>query len=230
MNILALEFKCDRQLGNEAIRKFSQNIDVMDDSVCTKEPFGCRSCEVRLTSNDCKQLGLASDCDGNRKFKRFSALVMDGKVIGALRDYPVSSSNVQELVGTKRLTSKLLSNRPTRAALKYFTKSVHRLVRSVQYGRGTDVKDMLTRKGGYVHLSLGSLLDVNGVTKSNFHQVANTVRWFCDTNSCLCKASQWTDKMMQDRCVKHRGDLWKKVGPCWHAKLYVSCSTLQEIK
>lgn len=131
---MAPEFKRDRQLGNEAIRRFSENIDLADDSDCTTQLFGCAQCEVGLTSNDCKHLGLDGDDEVSRKNKRFNALVMDRKVIGALRDYPVSSCNVQKLVGTKGLTAKLVNNRDTRAARKYFFKCVQRLIRAVEYG------------------------------------------------------------------------------------------------
>lgn len=84
--MLAPEFKRDRQLGKEAIRRFSENIDLRDDSECTSELFGCSRCEVGLASNDCEQLGLDAEHEGNRKYKRFSALNIHGKVIGYLRD------------------------------------------------------------------------------------------------------------------------------------------------
>lgn len=127
-----------------------------------------KNCEVELTDNDCKQLGLATDDETNRTEKRFKALLMDGKVLGALRYYPVSSCNVQQLVGTKGLTTKLVNNRKTRSALKHLTKYVRRLVRAVEYGRAEDVKENLTEKNGVVVFRLEGLKDLKGVTKSNY--------------------------------------------------------------
>lgn len=48
------------------------------------------------------------------------------------------------------------------------------------------------------------------MTKSNLHKVATTVRWYCDTDSCLCRASKWTESLNHGTCAKNRSNLEKK--------------------
>lgn len=100
LGLLALEFKRNRRLSNETIRKFCENIDVKDSSVCTANIFSFSNYEVELEESDCQQLGLAKK---PADLKRLKAVVMDGKAIGALREFPEYKDNVQKLVCAKGL-------------------------------------------------------------------------------------------------------------------------------
>lgn len=77
---------------------------------------------------------------------------------------------MQELVGTKGFTAKLVNNRDTRSALKYFTKCVQRLVRAVEYGKSSEVIDNLSYKNGAVLFRLEFLLDMKGGDEIKFTQ------------------------------------------------------------
>lgn len=202
LDVLAADFKRDRRLANAAIRKFCYHIDLQDSSFCTRDLFSCRKCEVPLNADDCKQLGVVQE--HAKGMKRFHSVVMDGKVIGALRDFPVNGSDVQSLVGTKWLMSKIVSKRDRRLALKVFTQGVRRKVRAVEYGRGSDVRNDISYKHGKVYFRLGSLLELKGITKANYEHTMKIVRWFCDRKSCLCRGSRWMDSLDHTECQKER--------------------------
>lgn len=126
MDLLAPEYKRDRRLSNESLRSFCNLIDLNDESECTKKLFSCSNCEEPLDMSDCKQLGLQWDYikhlnDGNG-LKRFKSLVMEGKVIGSLREYPVHNGEFHTLKSAKGVTSKVTNNRLIRASLKYTRK------------------------------------------------------------------------------------------------------------
>lgn len=103
--------------------------------------------------------------------KRFKSVVMDGKVIGSLREFPVKDRDVHEIIGAKGLTSKLLNNRVTRNALKFVMQRMRTSIRAVEYGRVTEVIVDLSYKIGSVHFRLGCLLDMKGVTKKNYEEI-----------------------------------------------------------
>lgn len=199
---LAAEFKRDQRLANKAIRMFSLKIDLCDDSNCTKQIFSCSKCEKHLTASDCKQLSFKVAMQNG--FKRFSSLVMDGKVIGSLRELSVYNGDVQVLVGTKGLNSKLVDNRATRAALKYFMKALRRLVRAVEYGRGAQVVQDITMCGRRLYIRLGSMLSLKGVNKGNYGSLMKLSRWYFNDGSCLCKGKSWNDKFNHLGCEKQR--------------------------
>lgn len=148
LGVLAPEFIRDRHLENEAMRRFCHRIQLLDDSPTTKEMFSCKTCEVDLTTEDCDQIGI--DESYMQSMKRFESLVIYGKVIGALMDYPVTSEHVLTLVGTKRLKSKILEDRPTRGSLMYFLKSVRLLISAVEYGWGSEVTNNLVKNGSRI--------------------------------------------------------------------------------
>lgn len=50
-----------------------------------------------LNENDCKKLGLK--LDKTVVLKRFKSFVLDGKVIGALRKFPVRDDALKKLTG-----------------------------------------------------------------------------------------------------------------------------------
>lgn len=108
IDILAPEWKRDRRLAKDANRKFCLNIDLDVSSKCTKRLFSCRKCEKQIDHAECKQLGI--EMDWSSGIIRFNALVLDGKVIGALREFPVNSGEVQKIVGSKGLQSKIVNN------------------------------------------------------------------------------------------------------------------------
>lgn len=79
---------------------------------------------------------------------------MDGKVIGSLREFTITS-DVEKLVGVKGLPSKILNNRVTRNALRNLTKGVRRMIRLVEYGRGATVVQDICSKDDTVFFRLG---------------------------------------------------------------------------
>lgn len=153
---MAPKFKRDRRLDDETFRRFCDFIDLWDRSKCTRELFSCSRCELQLNKNDCRQLGLNEEhCDG---YKRFRSVVMDGKIIGVLRDFPVHNDIVQTLVDTKGLPKKLVRNRKAHSVLRDFMKSVPSMIRAVEYGRGEQVNGNIAVKNGKVHLRRGSMI------------------------------------------------------------------------
>lgn len=210
LDVLAPEFERDRRLANKALRVFCRNIALGDADDCTREIFSCTKCERPLTASDCKQLGVKAQVANG--MKRFRSLVMDGKVIGSLREFPIDSGTVHTLVGTKGLPSKIVNNRPCRSALVYFTKSVRRMVRSIQYGRGTQLLPNLCAKDGKVYMRLGAMIDVKGVTKGNIDSFCRIARWFCDDGSCLCNGNKWTASLHHEQCVTERHEMHKTDG------------------
>lgn len=210
LDVLAPQFRRDRRLANEAMRKFCANIDMEDESTCTKRIFSCTNCEVVMNSDDCKQLGLVAK--STISTKRFRSLVMDGKVIGALREFPVETKDVHSIKGAKGLTSKLLNNRDTRSALKYMIQGVRGLIKSIEYGRAEAVKHNIAEKNGRVHVRLGFICEIKGVTKSNYEHYLKIIRWYCDNRSCLCKGTEWTSCLSHEQCADMRELLKKKKG------------------
>lgn len=210
MDVLAADFKRDRRLANKTFRKFCMHIDLSDGEMCRKKLFSCSKCEVPLNGNDCKQLGL--NLASVRGQKRFKSLVMDGKVIGALRDFPVQTSSVQKLVGTKGLTVKLVNNRDTRGALKSFTRVCRQLIRAVEYGRVEQVKGNVSVKDEMVYFRMGALLQLKGITKKNYEEVMDLARWFCNRESCLCHGKKWCDMLGHVECAKRRSEVECKKG------------------
>lgn len=207
LDALAPEFRRDRRLSNDAVRIFCEHIDLSDEALCTETLFSCSHCEVELSRGDCQQLGIRKE-----QFigaKSFSALVMDGKVIGALRDFPVDRSNVDTLVSAEGLPSKLMSNRATRGALRFVTTGLRRSIRAVEYGRGNEVVHNICEVDGKVYFRLGSLLDLKGVTKANYEQVMKVGRWFCSRASYLCSGSKWTSSCTSEHkdCAKEHKEM-----------------------
>lgn len=165
LDVLAPEFRRDRRLPNESFRSFCDEIDIGSETACAKTLFSCRQCEVELTPHDCEQLGIRHGHANGLKL--FKSLVMDGKVIGALREFPIDTDNVQTIVGGKGLPSKLMSNRMARSAMQNFFKSVRRMVRAIEYHRADEVVNNISYKNGLVHFRLGTMLDQKGVMKGN---------------------------------------------------------------
>lgn len=146
-----------------------------------------------LDANDCKQLGI-------REYKRtsmkwFRSIVMDGKVIGALREYPAGPRKPVTLVGAKGLPYKVISNRDNRTSFKQLTQGMRRLIRAFEYGRSANVKDYLCETNGSMNFRLGYLRQLKGDTKNNYEQTLKLDRWFCDTESCLCTGKNWTSSL-----------------------------------
>lgn len=158
LDLLTPEFKRDRRLANGTMRWFCAHIDLLDESKCTERLFCYWACEVPMDDTDYLQLGLAGNkCNG---LKICKCVVMDGNVIGALREFPVQESNVHELIGAKEMTAKLLSHRDTRKELRIFLQKLRSVIRSVEYGRAVEVSTDLSQKDGKVHFRLGSIADV----------------------------------------------------------------------
>lgn len=148
----------------------------------------CKKCEVDITSEEFKQLGIDS-AQQSKGLKRFNALVMDGKVIGALRNFPIMNNEVTTLIAAKGLTSKILKKRDTRSALSYFTKGLRRVIRAVEYRRGREVIYNFKYKERKYYYRLGSRMELKGVTKGSHEHMIKLTRWFCDRISCLCSGS-----------------------------------------
>lgn len=122
LDTLAPEYRKDRRLAKEMFRRFRQKLSIEKNSECMKHLFSCWNCEVQFSADDFARLGLeATQSAGNLRFK---SLVMDGKVIGALRDIPVNTDGMQTLTGAKGLPLKVMNNRVTRIAMHDFVKSV----------------------------------------------------------------------------------------------------------
>lgn len=221
LDVLSPEFRRDRRLANTALRVFVQHLDLADDSLCTKAIFTCRKCEVQIDASDCMQLGLNPEHAKSKGAKRFKCIVMDGKVIGALRDFPIKTDNLQTLVAAKGLPSKIMSNRITRTVLKYFTDGVRRMIRAVEYGRSREVNQNISYRNGKVQFRLGYLLELKGVTKKNYERYLKIARWFCDPGSCVCSGSSWKTCLSHERCVDERAKLMKTSG-CVYASRFMT--------
>lgn len=209
LDFLAPECKRDRRLANQAMGQFCSNIDLKDSSACTQTLFSCRTCEGFLGDNDFEQLGLVGKYIPYAK--RFKSLVMDGKVTGALRDFPVRL-DVELLVVAKGLPSKVVNNRITRTALKNLTKGLRRMIRAVEYGRGVDFSKNICLKDGEVKFRLGSVMELKGVTKGNYDEQMRIMRWYCDNTSCLCQGKNWSEQLNHRKCVKDRKLIGEKTG------------------
>lgn len=105
-----------------------------------------------------------------------------------------------------------MNNRPARSALKYFTKTIRRMIKSVEYGRGEQLLSNFCVHFGTVLVRMGCMLELKEVTKGNFHSVAIIARWFCNNGYCLCDRNNWTTTLHHDDCVKERLDLHGKDG------------------
>lgn len=128
-------------------------------------------------------------------------------MIGALRDFPVDTSVIQKLVGTKALAVELVNNRNTRGALKSFTRVVRQMIRAVEYGRTEQVKDDISVKYGRVYFRMGALMQLKGVTKKKYGEIMTIARWYCHTQSCLCVGKKWCDILGHVECTGRRSEM-----------------------
>lgn len=133
-------------------------------------------------------------------------------MVGALREFPVFSSNSTKLMGSTGLRSKIVNNRVVRNALKNFTKTISRTIRALEYGRGSEVKINVCRISGETYLRLGSLMGEKSVTKPNYSKMMKVCRWFCDQTAGLCDDRNWTDTCEHVDCRRDRDDLFRKEG------------------
>lgn len=145
-----------------------------------------------------------------RGLKRFKSVVMDGKVIGALRELPECNSHVETLVGVKGQLSKLLSNRKKRDALKHVITSVHRAIRAVEYGRNSEVLQNLSSVDGTVYFRLGSMLGQKGMSRNKYEDVMKLGRWYCGTRSFMCPGSKWSASNCQSNPGCKVEKKWKR--------------------
>lgn len=68
------------------------------------------------------------------------------------------NNEVTTLIAAKGLKSKILNKRDTRSVLRYFTKGLRRVIRTVEYGRSREAISNFKYKEGKYYFRIGSLM------------------------------------------------------------------------
>lgn len=225
--------KSNRRVGNDAVRRFIQLID-LDSVNVGGQIFTCKKCEAPMDEYDFKQLGITAEQCGEAK--RLRNVVIDAKVKGLLKDSSYIRDHHDVLTGAPGLKVRIFSQRFTQNAITALIKTVCSCVSKVRKVRaqtvGDDARSMKSigkPEDGYMvrrEYLIVSLWDMRRNMKgksvdTRLDEYIQVIKWFIDNTACLCRdgeqcliAMDTNEDASEFLCRKLRRKLANSEGRC----------------
>lgn len=128
----------------------------MESRDISRQLYSCTVCEENVLESDLKQLGISAEQAHGKK--RLKGVVVDAKVVALLKYCKTPSDSHDVLKAVGGIPTRVIFNRDTQNAMRYFVKLVRACIANKKNGGHGETSDIRSEnyifRGGYLYIRL----------------------------------------------------------------------------